>query len=629
MVINIKYMVYILTILICIIKVQAEINKQPTVLDETSKKSAETTTVPTTPAPAKSINNNEEYHEELVVQPLASGFINTYFQFTTRWYYGKRENLHNTRLIPRSIAEILLHSDVKELHISLTQGLWRYESWGYPIVDNAPGAEAWAWFAGENLTANSVDEQWKSVTSTFSGILCASLNFMDKTNTITPNYGFQPHFVGPVAKNVKRHVRYSSLPREIVCTENLTPWKKLMPCNSKHGFASLLNSGNVHNTNYHSLAIKVRTLCNAKEECILEFIESANLVYDPKLLGAANEYDFSLRRMFGQGLNGYCALADSSKIYVNLQTPLPYEMTPLPHYNTTTTRGGYTSQFGVYDMQTSKESRLFNIAWVLRKPQNAVLTPSPPPLLTHRYIVGYGQERGKVITHLTNTHYNVLPIILQENIPWYMPIYMHTLKIRDRLTGELITPKIINYRPGVQRERPYYLELAFKLPGKTSVEISFDFDYIFLKWLEYPPDANHGHYVGSAVITTQLPIARNYSSIPLSGYRFADSFNASRNSYILTLRTETLILSLPTPDFSMPYNVICLACTVVALAFGPIHSVATKRIVVEQQDTEGSQSFVGKFLKKLRKSKSKPNVSNSSSKDAAEDENVTGEEQIK
>lgn len=126
-----------------------------------------------------------------------------------------------------------------------------------------------------------------------------------------------------------------------------------------------------------------------------------------------------------------------------------------------------------------------------------------------------------------------------------------------------------------------------------------------------------------------MPIARNYSSIPLSGYRFADSFNASRNSYILTLRTETLILSLPTPDFSMPYNVICLACTVVALAFGPIHSVATKRIVVEQHDSEAGQSFVGKFLKKLRKSKNK-NVNNLSAKDVTmQDEKSKMCEQIK
>jgi hypothetical protein len=45
---------------------------------------------------------------------------------------------------------------------------------------------------------------------------------------------------------------------------------------------------------------------------------------------------------------------------------------------------------------------------------------------------------------------------------------------------------------------------------------------------------------------------------------------------VVTIFTEILLLSLPTPDFSMPYNVICLACTVAALAFGPLHNITTK-----------------------------------------------------
>lgn len=32
--------------------------------------------------------------------------------------------------------------------------------------------------------------------------------------------------------------------------------------------------------------------------------------------------------------------------------------------------------------------------------------------------------------------------------------------------------------------------------------------------------------------------------------------------------TESLLIRLPTPDFSMPYNVITLTCTVLALFFG-------------------------------------------------------------
>ncbi|XP_018792348.1 PREDICTED: GPI transamidase component PIG-T [Bactrocera latifrons] len=557
------------------------------------------------------VKESSEFNEELYVRPMANGLVNTFFQFTTRWHYGDREHLHNTQLIPRSIAETLLLYDVKELHIGLTQGLWRYETYGYPVMDNAPGAEVRAWFAGENLTSTDVDDQWVKLASTFSGILCASLNFIDKTNSVEPKYSFRPQFVTGSKANIPQFVRYASLPREIVCTENLTPWKKLLPCNSKQGFASLLNSGHVHNTNYHSLGMKMRTICESyNKNCILEFTETANMVYDPKLLGTNG--DFSLRRLFGQGLNGHCALAKSSKIYVNLDDQ-PYDLTPTPMYNVTSKRGGSTTTLGVYDIQRLDEDKFFNIAWINKNTKaNIQITPTPP-LYAHRYILGHGQERGQILTQITNKHYAALPIVLQENIPWFVPSYMHTLKLivqPENGAEYTIKPRVMHYIPGVQRLRPYHLELLFEIPALSTVQISFDFDYIFLKWLEYPPDANHGHYLGSAIITTQLPMGRNYTAIPVDKHLFADSFNASRHSYFLEIRTESLILSLPTPDFSMPYNVICLACTVVALAFGPIHSVATKRIVVEQKDAQ-PQSLKGKVMQKLFRRKQNKTDTNS------------------
>ncbi|XP_055845145.1 GPI transamidase component PIG-T [Episyrphus balteatus] len=542
-----------------------------------------------------SLQQNEEFHEELYVKPLASGHVNTYFQFATRWKLGAGENLHNTNFIPRAIAEILLHFDLKELHISLTQGLWRYESWGYPVVDAPPGAEAWAWFSGTNLTQSAVDSQWKDLASTFSGILCSSLNFIDKTNSVEPKYSFRPRFG---STNQEKFIRYSSLPREIVCTENLTPWKKLLPCASKNGFVSLLNSGFVHNTNFHSLGISLRTFCDEfSEGCLIELVQTANLVYDPKLLGSN---DFSLRKMFGQGMNGACPLASSSKVYVDI-TNNKYTLTPAPNSNFTSIRGGSTVNFGVYDIQKETPNKLFNVAWVLKDKKVQVPQSLAPPIYAHRYILGHGQENGQIVTQITNTHWEPLNILLQENIPWFVPSYLHTLKVMNGETP--IKPTEVHYIPGVQRERPYHLEIAFRIPAKSSVQVSFDFDYIFLKWLEYPPDANHGHYLGSAVITTLLPIGRNYTAIPIDGFLFADCFNASRSSYFLQIRTESLILSLPTPDFSMPYNVICLACTGVALAFGPIHSVATKKIVIENKDEP--QTLLGKLKAKLFGKKSK------------------------
>jgi phosphatidylinositol glycan class T len=64
------------------------------------------------------------------------------------------------------------------------------------------------------------------------------------------------------------------------------------------------------------------------------------------------------------------------------------------------------------------------------------------------------------------------------------------------------------------------------------------------------------------------------------------------------LYTETLLITLPTPDFSMPYNVICLACTVVALAFGPLHNITTKQLVEVAGEEE--KGVVGKTVDKVK-----------------------------
>jgi phosphatidylinositol glycan class T len=49
------------------------------------------------------------------------------------------------------------------------------------------------------------------------------------------------------------------------------------------------------------------------------------------------------------------------------------------------------------------------------------------------------------------------------------------------------------------------------------------------------------------------------------------------------LRTTSLLLPLPTPDFSMPYNVIILTSTVMAMAFGSIFNLIVRRFVAADE----------------------------------------------
>jgi phosphatidylinositol glycan class T len=43
--------------------------------------------------------------------------------------------------------------------------------------------------------------------------------------------------------------------------------------------------------------------------------------------------------------------------------------------------------------------------------------------------LGYGQEYGGIVTKLHNGLWKPLDVVYLENIPWFIPLYLHTLKI--------------------------------------------------------------------------------------------------------------------------------------------------------------------------------------------------------
>lgn len=53
---------------------------------------------------------------------------------------------HHYNLFPRNFGELVRKYNVTEFHLSMTQGLWRYEKWGYPHFPAPPGAQLWVWF---------------------------------------------------------------------------------------------------------------------------------------------------------------------------------------------------------------------------------------------------------------------------------------------------------------------------------------------------------------------------------------------------------------------------------------------------------------------------------------------------
>ena len=74
---------------------------------------------------------------------------------------------------------------------------------------------------------------------------------------------------------------HATLPREVVCTENLTPFLKLLPCKGKAGIASLLDGHKLFDASWQSMAIDVRSVSPEDgSECSIEMEQTVDMVLD-------------------------------------------------------------------------------------------------------------------------------------------------------------------------------------------------------------------------------------------------------------------------------------------------------------------------------------------------------------
>lgn len=586
-----------------------------------------------------------DYHEQLVLRPLPLSALLASFNFRSNTSLSAFE-AHNYRFFPRSLGQILQHAGTRELHLRFSLGRWDAESWGARPWDGAKeggtGVELWAWLEAE--TEEEADHKWLTLTNALSGLFCASLNFIDGTRTTRPVMSFRPEGNYPTSNSTNMHLLYGVLPREVVCTENLTPFLKLLPCKGKAGIATLLDGHKLFDASWQSMAIDVRPVCIPGEECILEIEQTIDMVLDidrstrprdnpiprpppghelkcdtskpyhsddtcyPAEYGANHEW--TLAQIFGRPMKGTCPLADPTIPPVCLYVPDSRSVYSSGGAKEVKNKDGLSRCFEVepqseFDLvlprvEAEGESTSTQVGSILR--------PETPSLYAERSFTGYGQERGGVQTILRNPSPDKeVEFVYMESLPWFMRIYLHTLQARldGSSADQASLIDEVYYRPALDRARGTQLELRMRVPPASTVFLTYDFEKSILRYTEYPPDANRGFDVAAAVITILDDGKSQTSGASISNAKFTSS----------NLRTTTLLLSLPTPDFSMPYNVIIFTSTAIALAFGGMFNILVRRFVAADEGPELSlkrvkrriQTKLGGLFKKFGKADVKKN----------------------
>lgn len=478
--------------------------------------------------------------ESLILKARDHRQVYAVFNFSVISPYSKGAAGFHYNLFPRNIGNLVRKYHVAEFHLSMSQGLWRYEAWGYPYFPAPPGAQLWVWF---HPSVKDVAAAWRGFANALSGLLCASLNFIGKTETVTPVLSFKPE--GYLSGNHRQFLRYAVLPRENLCTENLTPWLKLLPCGSNMGISNLFNPATLHHSQYLSLELSFKYTCaeNGCQNMNMALSQSVSVVFDLKRTHGEKR-DFSIESVLEKTVKGACPLARSSLIKISV--PETFSLHPAPSYS--------DGEFDVYDLL--KIEKMNNIkAKSTESNQNGV--EIAPTLVAHCHITGVGQQDGGMRCQITNRASKNLSTIVMQTIPWFLQVYLHSLSITDQ-EGKSVQKENLTFYPAKIRHSPHFLEYNIDVPAQSTIAISLQFTRGFLTWTEHPPDANHGFYIGSTVITVK------------SGDIHLKSEGIHR------IYTETIQVTIPVPDFSMPYNVICLACTVIAIAFGSLHNLTTR-----------------------------------------------------
>jgi phosphatidylinositol glycan class T len=530
---------------------------------------------------------------------------------------------HHFDVFPKALGQVVLKSGVRTFNLAITKGTWDYDAYGALVPDHAgpPGAELRADFGrrsgGGGGGAGRLSSRWTRLKAALGGIFCASLSTIDETTTL-----YRTH---PPAPTMFSGETVGFLWREMLCTENLVPVIKLLPCRDHAGLSAYLRPLITAEADFMSLAVRVRRsdkgattrlhmditvvlvlpsssdvdhIANARFDISRDLLGGALSAALPRACPTATSSKLRISRPAWGELSSSSASASSSvsdnAVYVSrppdrvLSSKDRVGSSNLNHNN----HNDSSSITWEYDMaaqghaplslQYSPSTQRAKLLW-----QNSMSSSTDAEGLNiQRSLTGTGRYLGGLKTRINvlASVEGILQLSYLDVVPWYLRAYAHSVKVvldgetivhgawRSEATAARRALQDFTFVPSRARSAPGTMSATLTLKPGQVVVFTMQFELAFLQFEEFPPDANRGFDVPGAIV--QVERGRD------DGGQVAST----------RIYTETLMIEMPYPDFSMPYNVITLTSTLLAFIAGTmLNLLGRKKALLENKSEDDKE----------------------------------------
>lgn len=253
--------------------------------------------------------------------------------------------------------------------------------------------------------------------------------------------------------------------------------------------------------------------------------------------------DFTIEKLFKSSFARPFPLASSSKLrLVGPHLPLA---SPAASATASETVDGERVDVQTWDLLSfSDQSISFN--WDEETFQ--YVKPTQPDITIHRSLIKPHAADGTLLVKIVNAGPERL-VGYTEMLPWWLKTWVS--EITTTPSGLI---RGIDYTPSIPSIRATTLLMTLTLPSNSTTYLSIPYTKQTIKYTEHQPDAERGVEIPSGTLV------------------FLDGDQSRPRIY-----TAKSLLDLPTPDFSMPYNVIIMTCTVLALFFGSVFNLLGRK----------------------------------------------------